>query len=284
MMEKEAQLSFLKEKMHKLWPHISIAAITSFLVAFMAQNGNLNQLEYVLKTNPEEIREAIPEIEPDFVFSEKSPFQEILTNTLELEGGYSNDPVDRGGETNYGITKNVYQSWLKKHNLTPTSMKNISLEDAQKIYDEYYWQPIQGNKLPPILAQQLFDYAVHSGPRQAIRDLQKILGVKVDGIMGPKTLSAIQSSDPNQLAEQLLSARESFLHNLVKKLPEYKKFQKGFLNRIKKMRNLLNSSSKPFPVKPSTHFRMKHPPQNFAEIFSSPQADFWSTQKWKYRF
>ena len=119
--------------------------------------------------------------DPPKVITEPSAnFGEILADTLDIEKGYKHDKNDRGGATNKGITLETYSKWLKKHKL-PTNrinMKTIPDAHVNSIYKEEYWDVIHGDQLPPIIAQQLFDFAVNSGNQTAIKKLQSIIDSK----------------------------------------------------------------------------------------------------------
>ena len=111
-------------------------------------------------------------------------FTSALATTLEIEKGkgkgYVHDKHDRGGATNKGITLQTYLNWLKKHKL-PTNrvtMKTIPDAHINSIYKEEYWDVIHGDQLPPLIAQQLFDFAVNSGNQRAIRTLQSMIDSK----------------------------------------------------------------------------------------------------------
>ena len=170
-------------------------------------------------------------------------FGNILNTTLKFEGGYVNHPKDPGGETNKGITRKTYTQYLTEHGL-PTNninMRQIPQEHIYDIYSQKYWEPIHGNELPPLLSQQMFDYAVNSGPQKAIKTLQIIVGVNPDGVIGPQTINAVQNYvtkyGENSLANGILNEREKFLNELSKKHPE---FRKGWMNRINQLRQMIH--------------------------------------------
>ena len=67
-----------------------------------------------------------------FIYEMKTTFDEIIEVVLEHEGGYVNDPHDAGGETNFGIAKRWYPD---------VDIKNLTKEQAKKIYHQDYWSP-----------------------------------------------------------------------------------------------------------------------------------------------
>jgi lysozyme family protein len=152
---------------------------------------------------------------------------------LHYEGKtYTNDPVDRGGPTKFGITQSALAHYRGKP-VTPDDVKNLTEEEARTIYQlRYIDAPGFSNPaIHPSLQQQLIDFGVNSGPQLRIMKLQKALGLTEDGILGPNTLTAITASDQHWLNNQLVKARVEMIANLVAKQPAQIKFLKGWLRR-----------------------------------------------------
>lgn len=124
------------------------------------------------------------------------PFDAAIALLLspDVEGGYSNDPLDPGGETNWGISKRSYPE---------LDIRMLRREDAVKIYERDFWIPLRCPELPPALAIVLFDSAVNQGVRPAIEMLQASLGVAVDGLMGPVTVTAARGMAQEALTRAL---------------------------------------------------------------------------------
>ena len=116
-------------------------------------------------------------------------FDEIIEKVLEHEGGYVNDPDDAGGETKYGIAKRWYPD---------VDIKNLTKEQAKKIYHTDYWRRGKCDSVPPQLRHIYFDMCVNFGRRGAVKVLQQAANSKsrnkisVDGGIGPNTINAIQ--------------------------------------------------------------------------------------------
>lgn len=117
------------------------------------------------------------------------------------EGGYSNNPVDPGGETKYGISKRAYPN---------VDIASLTLDDAKAIYRRDYWTPAACDQWPELLRYEVFDLAVNVGVSQAIRLVQRALAVSDDGIVGPKTLAAAQAADPQTALRRLQALRLQF--------------------------------------------------------------------------
>ena len=106
--------------------------------------------------------------------------------------------------------------------------KEIENYARLQIYSKYYVQP-KIVDLAPHWRKPVLDFAVHWGQSRAIKTLQKVLGLKDDGIIGSKTIT--QSFENTNYKKY-----NELRHRQLKKSPAYKKFQKGFENRIKKIK------------------------------------------------
>lgn len=149
-------------------------------------------------------------------------FEKYIKETLKHEGGYVDHPTDPGGETNYGISKRAYPD---------LDIKNLTEEDAIEIYKNDYWNKIKGDYFPDPLAFCLFDFTVNSGPTRPTKVLQKLTGVKIDGVIGPKTIEAAcktYAEDNVSLIERFQEERLRFL----KKLKIWPIFGKGWERRV----------------------------------------------------
>lgn len=167
----------------------------------------------------------------------ETPFNNILEMTLNFEGGYSNHPNDPGGETNRGITRRTYEQYLQQHGLPTDSidMQNIPEDHVQDIYRTMYWDRVGGDTLPPVVARQVFDFAVNSGPTRAVQYLQGIVGTRQDGRFGPQTQRAVlryvAQHGENALARAYLDRRRVFVNNFVQRHPQFP----GLLNRVNEL-------------------------------------------------
>lgn len=163
----------------------------------------------------------------------QSNFEKIMVLEFDLEGGFTDNPHDPGGATNYGITQNVYNAWMKSQGKTPSSVKFMSKLDALQIYKVQYWDHIRGNDLPSGVDQVVMDEAINSGEHRAIVDLQSLLGVKADGTIGLLTMQALQRRRPLDLVNAYESHRLSWLY----KLKNWKFFKNGWTKRVNRVRS-----------------------------------------------
>lgn len=129
-------------------------------------------------------------------------FLESDAQTIIAEGGYVNDPSDRGGATNYGITIHTARRYGYRG-----PMRDLPPATAIEIRRDGYWIPVWGDSLDqlyPSLASQVYDVAINMGPYRAVVFLQRCLNflnnqatlyrdVSVDGVMGPATWRAAEA-------------------------------------------------------------------------------------------
>jgi lysozyme family protein len=120
----------------------------------------------------------------------KEDWNDAINFVLKMEGGYTVDPNDPGGETNFGISKKAYPN---------LDIKDMTVDQAEAIYQSDYWAPCSCDDLPKPLALSVFDCAVNQGVTKAKRILQMALGVEVDGNVGPETIAAAMKSGPQQV-------------------------------------------------------------------------------------
>lgn len=160
------------------------------------------------------------------------------------EAGYSYVKGDRGGKTYKGVTSATWADYCKRRNLYGYSAQLKNMTDAQwtDIMKGGYWDAcwcdlIHSQGVANIMA----DWSINSGPALVIRKVQTIIGkgLKVDGKMGPNTLSAINAMTPGVLFIHIRNKRKEYYENLAKKDKTQAKFLKGWLRRNNAMR--LNS-------------------------------------------
>jgi lysozyme family protein len=163
-------------------------------------------------------------------------FTKALNDVLVYEGGYSNNPNDKGGETNKGIIQSVYNAYRTSKKLPIQSVKNLSNDELREIYYKNYWLAGSCDKMPPLLAPVHFDTCVNCGLVQANKFLQRALGVVDDGIIGPKTLASIQGLGFKGMEDvlfQYMDKRTNFYIDLAIKDNTQLVFLKGWLSRCR---------------------------------------------------
>ena len=146
---------------------------------------------------------------------------DIVEGIIKREGGHTNDPQDRGGETIFGISKKSNPEAWK--NGPPTK------EQAIEIYTRKYIKPFKGLEGSNCF-EQAVDFGVTSGPTLVIRKIQEIVGAEVDGVIGGETLTKV-SAFGKDLNLELAKARIKMIGRLVSKDISQVRFLNGWLNR-----------------------------------------------------
>lgn len=158
--------------------------------------------------------------------------EKLMPMILKWEGGYSHQPYDKGGCTMKGITIKTYQDFFGKSK-TCSDLKNIENNEWLEIFENGYWNPLMGNDiLNQSIANIIVDWGWMSGVKTVAKKIQKLVKVKVDGIFGKNTISAINSMNQEMLFNMIYNERKNFYYNICKKDPSQERFLKGWLNRL----------------------------------------------------
>ena len=152
-----------------------------------------------------------------------SVFDIIFERLMLHEGGYVNHPNDPGGETMWGVTKRVAQA----HGYHG-SMRNLPKALAKQITEKSYYKAVKGDQLDRLIAWQLTDAAYNHGNRQAVKFLQRAVGVTADGLIGPRTLAATAEMDKNDVVLLFNAERIEFYTGLR----GWISFGKGWARRV----------------------------------------------------
>ena len=156
-----------------------------------------------------------------------SRFDACMPFIFKAEGGYSDNPADPGGPTNFGITLATLRAYEGDPNLTADDVKKLTSAVAKEIYRTAYWHRMQCGALPPGLDLEVFDFGVNSGPAESVKTLQRIVGVTQDGSIGPITLAAVGQFNVGDLIARFAQARLAFYQSL--NMPE---FEQGWATRV----------------------------------------------------
>lgn len=131
-----------------------------------------------------------------------TPFERAVAHTLGIEGGYADDPADRGGKTNWGVTEAV-----ARENGYTGDMRALPKARALDIYRRLYWDRIGLDwvaAVSPEVAAEVFDTGVNMGVGVAVGFLQRVLNVLnrggsdypdllIDNMAGPATAAALRA-------------------------------------------------------------------------------------------
>lgn len=151
---------------------------------------------------------------------------------LRWEGGFGNDPVDRGGATNKGITIATFRHYYGA-NATIEQLKSLTDEQWMHIFICGFWNPFKADNIAnQSVANICVDWAWASGTITAIKQVQALVGVTADGKVGTQTLATINKANQRHLFDKIKSARLRFVDAIVRRDPRQKKFINGWKRRI----------------------------------------------------
>ena len=166
-----------------------------------------------------------------------SGFVQALPVILKAEGGYVDDPDDRGGATNKGVTQKTYDAWrIIQHEPTRT-VRLISDVEVETIYHERYWVASKCDALPWPISLCQFDAAVNHGVRRAVKMLQAAVGATADGVHGPLTQAAVDDMEPGVVVNAMLWVRMDFYYRISRGTQI--KFLRGWLRRVLHLRKVV---------------------------------------------
>lgn len=148
-------------------------------------------------------------------------FDDAFDALIGNEGGYSNNPKDPGGETMWGVTARVARAYGYTG-----AMKNLPKETAKAIAKKLYWDPLRLDTFDPRVAFQIFDANYNGG--HCVIWMQGASGAKVDGLIGPATVAAVQATDPLKFMMRWNALRITYFTSLS----TWATFGKGWANRI----------------------------------------------------
>lgn len=186
-------------------------------------------------------------------------FEPAMEHTFGAEGGYADDPADHGGPTNMGVTLATLRAALgadvdgdgfldgdfdRDGDIDAEDVKRLPRAVAkERVYRPRYWdRPGFGWIRDQRVATKAFDLGVHAGPRAAILLLQRAVNhalasflpqLRLDGALGPKTLMAIDRSDPAVLLAAFASVQASFYLRIIAEDPTQLRFKKNWLARAR---------------------------------------------------
>lgn len=140
-------------------------------------------------------------------------FDDSFAALIGNEGGFSNDPKDKGNWTGGGLGLGELKGTkfgISAARYPALDIANLSLDDAKAIYRRDYWGAGGCDAVPDAIKFDLFDMVVNSGQANAIRTLQRSMGMhdnEVDGIMGPHTIMVAQGMNPDKAFARFQGAR-----------------------------------------------------------------------------
>ncbi len=172
-------------------------------------------------------------------------FNISFQKTLTHEGGYVNDPDDLGKETYKGISRVSHPNWLgwsiiDNHKNKPDfpmmlEKDTVLQKDVEVFYWTYFWLPIKAYEIHnQTNADSIFDFAVNAGIKTSVQMVQSIIGTKVDGIIGKKTLQKLNCLNFGYFQMAFTVAKIAYYISIIKKRPINKKYLYGWIIRALK--------------------------------------------------
>ena len=169
-------------------------------------------------------------------------FTQAFQLMIAHEGGYGNDPDDPGGETYKGVARKIFSKWdgwtkvdiLKRQSGFPANLdKDPELQqNVSDFYRVTFWDKINGDQITnQNVANSIFDFGVNAGSGTSGSLAQMVVGAKSDGVIGPDSISAINSFDPDYFLASFTVAKIARYVNIVKKRPTSRKYFYGWVIR-----------------------------------------------------
>ena len=168
-----------------------------------------------------------PEVEAGF----------INTQSQKDAVGYTNDPLDHGGETKFGVAKNDNPD---------LNITTLTWSQAEAVYYDRYWITGMCDSFNTRVAVLHFDSCVNHGVARAKKFLQRAVGVTEDGIIGKVTLTALSVINPVDLCNKICDIRAKYYQDIVANNPNQARFLNGWLRRITEMRAFTTDPSANF--------------------------------------
>ena len=152
-------------------------------------------------------------------------FKRALAFTLQWEGGKVDDPDDRGGRTNRGVTQRTYDAWRKSVGRPKRDVFLIEGDEVHAIYFERYWKAAHCDQDGALTSVVMFDIAVNHGVGR-IRQWMKVVNALPHDLRDTDI----------EFARALIDIRVNFYYAIVKRNPTQRKFLKGWLNRARALK------------------------------------------------
>ena len=196
----------------------------------------------------------------DHLILTESGSKNYRAKTSEGIWGFVNNPFDSGGATIHGVTfrnwklfMNIYKDyeffngtrWDKFHSaddkgyikfnpksFTLNDFKALQPSDVKFFYYKEYWEKVSAERLPNAVDYYVFDFSVHSGPEQASKILQRIVDVVDDGVIGDRTIAAVNEYVDNNGAKRLIKEIDRSRREFLKRLKNNVHFLRGWYNRL----------------------------------------------------
>ena len=165
---------------------------------------------------------------------------EIIDELIRREGGFVNDPDDRGGATKFGVTESTLSGYLGEP-VDVDDVQRLTVDEARLIYERLYITSPKLDALAsatvPRLLDLLVDSAVQHGPPMPVKWVQRTVGALDDGLIGPLTLDAVQAfraamGGDAELFWSVFRQRLEYYGRIIRNDPSQAKFARGLMLRM----------------------------------------------------
>jgi len=171
-------------------------------------------------------------------------FEKAFKLVIEAEGGFSNDPEDRGGATMWGITQAEIDTKIG-HHASIEEVKAFPIEKAKEIYKFKYWDRMRLDEVNnDMLKIMFFDQGVNRGCGTVVKQVEALVSTTADGLMDTITLSKINGTNALDLAFSFFKVSQISYIRIVKNNPSQMVFMLGWINRTHKLLNLIRNNIK----------------------------------------
>ncbi len=163
-------------------------------------------------------------------------FEQAFDKMMEDEGGYVLHEVqgDRGGQTYAGIARKMHPKWEGWQHIDYQETPPTQL--VRDFYKENFWDKIKGDDLThDVIASSIFNFAVNAGVPVSIKLAQICVKTAPDGVIGPKTISALNQSNPELFVAYFALAKIARYRDIVTRDRSQLKFLLGWVNRTLKL-------------------------------------------------
>lgn len=210
--------------------------------------------------------EDIDPTKPIVVKAFSDRFLRAFAHLLGIEGGYVNDPVDRGGATKYGISLRFLVAEGKidddadgfadfdldmDGDIDGADIRKLTILDAKILYRTCFWDRLDCDSFEEPIGEILFDQAVNGGLKAAAKLLQRALNaiarerryrtipLKVDGVLGEQTRARLNTYlarfGEEEIVEAYREAVKDRYHDIVRRNPSQARFLRGWINRADRL-------------------------------------------------
>jgi lysozyme family protein len=139
--------------------------------------------------------------------SKPSNFRRCVDLVLAQEGGFSDDPSDPSGATQYGIALGALRDSRQDQSLTADDLRKLGRNEACEIYRTRYWNVLRCDDLPTGIDLVVFDFGVDAGTPRSARMLQQAVGAAADGSIGDATIAATKAMSPTDVVKDMSNRR-----------------------------------------------------------------------------